>query len=420
MRPSPPLHLQQSVRDFLVSIDVLPNWIDSSASEKPGRGHYEWGNWSDALRAVHFWTLGGPWRALVIDVKNAALINTVADFHKIKDLIVWEVVEQTYLRAEVARNSSASDETRKTRIRSVFSWQRRHDVKKNSIMWFLDFAFVLAAYSEFQGRMLFSSSHISTSDPENIIPNLSPAEFGLHAHSLEHQMISHDFLPFYARVSLLQDHQVLITRRLAATFCHDLPPPTVDMDGEVQGTRGMPREEKAVDFMTPWLQTLQVPHHQHRWNHLTQQIVNYSHTLSNFDAFLTELSRCIVYTTLLIIAISDAPEAGYVYDIAATTALEHSEQELLVSLRLPGQKRKRTVSRRTFRSDLNQKLQSIGFSNTSTHQSPPPIISTASFPTAPASTPNTTISPSTTAISTSTTHHIGSSSSTFQEHNPFL
>lgn len=405
MRPSSPLNLQQSVRDFLVSIDVLPNWIDSSASEKPGRGHYEWGNWSDALRAVHFWTLGGPWRALVIDVKNSALITTVADFHKIKDLIVWEVVEQTYSRAEIARNSSASDETRKTRIRSVFSWQRRHDVKKNSIMWFLDFAFVLAAYSEFQGRMLFSSSHISASDPENIIPTLSPAEFGLHAHRLELEMISYNFLPFYARVSFLQDHQVLITRRLAATFCQDLPPPTVDMDGEVQGTRGMPREEKAVDFMTPWLHILEAPLHQQRWSQLTQQIASHSHTISNFDAFLTELSRCIVYTSLLTIAISDAPEAGYVYDIAATTAIEHSEQELLVSLRLPGQKRKRTVSRRTFRSDLNQRLQAIGFSTTTIHQTHFPV--------------TTTVSPSMTPT-TSTTQHIGSSSSTFQEHNPFL
>lgn len=406
MRPSSPLNLQQSVRDFLVSIDVLPNWIDSSASEKPGRGHYEWGNWSDALRAVHFWILGGPWRALVIDVKTAALINSAADFHKIKDLIVWEVVEQTYLRAEIARNSSASEETRKTRIRSVFSWQRRHDVKKNSIMWFLDFAFVLAAYSEFQAHMLFSPTPISASDPEAIIPTLSPAEFGVQAYRLEREMISHNFLPFYSRVPFLQDQDVLISRRLASQFCLDLPPPTVDMDGEVQGTRGMPREEKAVDFMTPWLCTLEAPIHQHRWNHLTHQIVHHSQTINNFDAFLTELSRSIVYTILLTIATSEAPEAGYVYDIAATTAVEHSEQELLVSLRLPGQKRKRTVSRRTLRSDLNQRLHTVRFPATSIHHSHLPVTTS--------STPTTSTTNAATA-----THHIGSSSTTFEDHHPF-
>lgn len=374
MRPVSPAQLQQCVKDFLDGVDVLPNWIESSASERPGRGHYEWGNWSDAMRATHLWMLGGPWRTIVADVKRDELINTVSEFHKVKDQMVWEIVEQTYFRAEAARQSSASEETVKTRIRSVFSWQRRHDGKKHSLMWFLDFAFTLLAYSLFQAHMLFSNSPIPKVDVENIVPQLSPADFGKQVIFMEQQMFSHNFLPFYCRVNRLTDQDVLLAQRLARTFCEGLPPPVVDMDVDVRETRGMPREEKAVDFMTPWLRIMEGSQHETRWTSLVQTIHEKRTTISSFEPFKTELCRAIVASLLIhVSSSSEAPEAGYVYDIAATTAVEQSERELLVSLRLPGQKRKKTVSRRTLRSDLDARLQNWSTASSSFSQQPLPI-----------------------------------------------
>lgn len=356
MRQVSPELLQRCVHDFLESINVLPKWIESSASDKPGRGHYEWGNWSEAIRAVPMWVMGGAWRTMVADVRTALLISSVADFHKVKDQVVWEIVEQTYNRAERMRNSTATEETVKTRIRSVFSWQRRHDVKKNSLMWFLDFAFVLSAYSEFQAHLLFSESNIPKNDPATLVPLLAPAEFGFQSIRMEHEMINHRFLPFYDRVPGLQDSETLLARNFAQRFCYQLTPPVVDMDVEVKETRGMPREEKAVDFMTPWLMTMVDPSNDVRWNSLISLVLESRESIRNFDAFKTEICRNIVYFLLLELAKSDTPEVGYVYDICAATAVEQSEKELLVSQRLAGQKRKRTVSRRTLRSDLDIRI----------------------------------------------------------------
>lgn len=366
MRVVSSAELQQCVKDFLVSVDVLPNWIVSSVTERPGRGHYEWGNWSDVMRSVHLWMLGGPWRTMVADVKSIGLITTISDFHKVKDQLVWEITEQTYLRAEAARQSVATEDMVKTRIRSVFSWQRRHDVKKHSLMWFLDFAFVLAAYSEFQARMLFSESPIPSSDPATMVPTLAPADFGKQATRMEHEMFRHEYLPFYCRVANLEDRDVLLAHRLGTAFCRQLPPPVVDMDGDVRETRGMPREEKAVDFMTPWLgKEMKSPAHEARWQQLITRVIERKESISKFDLFKTELCRAIVSLLLIELALSEVPEAGYVYDIAATTAVEHSERELLVSLRKQGQKRKKTESRLTLRSDLDQRLQNFGSSSSS-------------------------------------------------------
>lgn len=357
MRQVSPEPLQKSVSDFLNSISVLPKWIESSASDKPGRGHYEWGNWSDALRAVPMWVLGGPWRTVIADVRTANLISSVSELHKVKDQVVWEIVTQTYNRAELVRHSLAGEDTVKTRIRSVFSWQRRHDVKKNSLMWFLDFAFVLSAYSEFQAHLLFSDSNIPNHDPASMVPLLGPAEFGLQSTRMEFQMISHGFLPFYSRVDGLQDSDVLFARHLASKFCNMVLSPTVDMDREVKETRGMPREEKAVDFMSPWLQTMSDEGNDARWNSLVVWILQRKKPTQDFDLFKTEVCRSIIMNLLLNLSKSEHAEAGYVYDIASTTAVEQGEKELLVSLRLSGQKRKRTVSRRTLRSDLDARIE---------------------------------------------------------------
>lgn len=365
MRVVSPIELQQCVKDFLVSVNELPNWIVSSVTDRPGRGHYEWVHWSHAMRSVQLWLLGGPWRTMVADVRTAGLVTTIAEFHKIKDQLVWEITEQTYLRAEAARQSPATDETVKTRIRSVFSWQRRHDVKKHSLMWFLDFAFVLSSYSEFQARMLFCDSAIPSSDPATMVPNLAPPDFGKHASRMEQEMFSHQFLPFYCNVASLGDEDVLLARKLGATFCKQLAPPGVDMDSDVRETRGMPREEKAVDFMTPWLEKMKGPEHDARWNALTSRILEKRSSINQWELFKTELCRAIVALLLSEVCTSDAAEAGYVYDIAASTAVEQSERELLVSLRLAGQKRKKTVSRRTLRSDLDQRLQNFGSSSSS-------------------------------------------------------
>lgn len=132
MRQVPPAELQRCVWDFVEGIAILPKWIESSASDKPGRGHYEWGNWSDAIREVPMWVLGGPWRTIIADARLTQLVSSVTTLHKLKDQFVWEIVEQTYHRAEQKRKSTAGEETVKTRIRSVFSWQRRHDVRVRS------------------------------------------------------------------------------------------------------------------------------------------------------------------------------------------------------------------------------------------------------------------------------------------------
>lgn len=309
------------------------------------------------MRSKHLWMWGGPWHTIVADVKRDGLISTVSEFHKVKDQMVWEIVEQTYFLAEAARQSSAPEDTVKTRIRSVFSWQRRHDARKHSLIWFLDFAFALSAFSEFQVRMLSSSSHFSNMDIESRVPELSPAEFGKQVVLMENQMFSHNFLPFYCRVASLNGDDVLMARQLAKSFCDQLPPPVVDMDGDVRETRGMPREEKAIDFMTPWLHTMEKSEHESRWNTLVAVIAGKEPFIDNFEIFKSELCRAIVSSLLIELSTSEAPEAGYVYDIAASTAVEQSERELLVSLRLPGQKRKKTVSRRTLRSDLDTRLQ---------------------------------------------------------------
>lgn len=356
MRQVSPVELQRCVKDFLESIAVLPKWIESSASDKPGRGHYEWGNWSDAIRTIPMWVLGGPWRTIVADVRTARLLSSVSAFHKLKDQVIWEIVEQTYLRAERRRQSTAEEDTVKTRIRSVFSWQRRHDVKKHSLMWFLDFAFVLSAYSEFQAHLLFSDSSIPNNDPARLVPLLAPAEFGTQSNSMEQEMIGHGYLPFYCRVHGLADPEVLLARHFASKFCYGLKPPIVDMDMEVRETRGMPREEKAIDFMTPWLQRMSCNEHDGRWNSLVVWILEKKQAISNIDTFKSELCRSVVTLLLLEMTKTEHPEAGYVYDIAGSTALEQSEKELLVSLRMAGQKRKRTVSRRTLRSDLDQRI----------------------------------------------------------------
>lgn len=308
------------------------------------------------MRDKSMWVMGGPWRTMVADVRTARLIPSVAAFHKVKDQVVWEIVEQTYLRAERERGSTAEEDIVKTRIRSVFSWQRRHDVKKNSLMWFLDFAFVLSAYAEFQARMLFSGSSIPDVDPANLVPSFAPADFGTQSNRMDAEMISYGFLPFYYQVQGLTESEVLLTRHVASKFCMSLDPPVVDMDMDVRETRGMPREEKAVDFMTPWLQRMALEDQEGRWHLLVLWILQRKETIRDMEAFKAEVCRSIVVLLLLELTRRENPEAGYVYDIAASTALEQGEKELLVSLRLPGQKRKRTVSRRTLRSDLDERI----------------------------------------------------------------
>ena len=356
MRQVSPLELRRCVREFLESIAVLPRWIESSGRDRQGRGHYEWGNWSDAIRAIPMWVLGGPWRTIIADVKTAQLLSSVSGFHKLKDQVVWEIVEQTYQRAERRRRSTAEKDTVKTRIRSVFSWQRRHDVKKHSLMWFLDFAFVLSAYSEFQAHFLFSDSTIPQNDPARMVPLLAPAQFGTHSNRMEQEMFNHGFLPFYCKVPGLTDKEVSMARTLASQFCYGLDRPIVDMDVDVRETRGMPREEKAVDFMTPWLQMMSSREHGSVWTSLVMRILEEKDSLSDLEIFKSELCRSIVIVLLSEMTKPDHREAGYVYDIAGSTAVEQSEKELLVSLRTAGQKRKRTVSRRTLRSDLDQQI----------------------------------------------------------------
>eukprot|EP00177_Eucheuma_denticulatum_P007026 GFKZ01012782.1.p1 GENE.GFKZ01012782.1~~GFKZ01012782.1.p1 ORF type:complete len:380 (-),score=48.56 GFKZ01012782.1:717-1856(-) len=357
MRQVSPVELQRCVWDFVEGIAILPKWIESSASDKPGRGHYEWGNWSDAIRDVPMWVLGGPWRTIVADARTARLVSSVSTLHKLKDQFVWEIVEQIYLRAERRRQSTAGKDTVKTRIRSVFSWQRRHDVKKHSLMWFLDFAFVLSAYSEFQAHLLFSGSPIPNDDPARLVPLLAPAEFGAQSNRMEQEMFKHGFLPFYCKVQGLFDSNVLLARHLASNFCDGVNPPIVDMDVDVKETRGMPREEKKIDFMTPWLQRMALADNDGRWNLLVSRIIEHKVSIGDFEMFKAEVCRCIVIFLLLEMTKADTFEVGYVYDIAASTAVEQSEKELLVSLRTAGQKRKRTVSRRTLRSDLEERIQ---------------------------------------------------------------
>ncbi|KAI0566176.1 hypothetical protein FGB62_11g235 [Gracilaria domingensis] len=357
MRVASPERLQTCVQNFLLGINVFPRWIDAaSSSDRPGRGHYEWGNWSDQLRTLNMWTFGAPWRTIIADIRLAHLISSISELHKLKDQIVWEIVEQTYIQAELKRRSSVPEETVKTRIRSVYSWQRRHDVKKNSLMWFLDFAFVLAAYSEFQARLLFTESPIPQRQPERAVPTLTPAQFGTEATHMELEMIQNNFLPFYARVPQLDDMHVLRARRYAQQFCHNVTPPQVVMDTDVRETRGMPREDKAVDFMTPWLQSMDTEQNEQRWQTLTRAVISERPVVADFELFKGEVCRAIVSLLLLQLTQSPAVDSSYVYDMAAVTAVDQSEKELLVPSRLPGQKKKRPVSRRTLRGALEERI----------------------------------------------------------------
>lgn len=357
MRPASPAKLQNVVKDFLNDIAVLPNWITSSALDRPDPGHYEWGNWSDSMRSKHLWMLGGPWRTMAANVKKDKLITSISNFHKLKDQLVWEIVEQTYCRAEAVRQSPATEETVKTRIRSVFSWQRRHDTKKHSLIWFVDFAFTFLAFSEFQGLIACSNLPISNLELEGIVPDLSPAQFGTRIAWMENQMFQHYFLPFYYKEPRLTKNEILLAHHIGKRFCLGLKPPMVGMDVGVRETRGMPREEKAIDFMTPWLQSIDEKEHDERWNIILGTVVEHEPNISDWGMFKAELCRSIISSILCNISLSDKAEAGYVSDIRAATAVEQSEPELLVPLRSQGQKRKKTISRSTFRNCLECRLQ---------------------------------------------------------------
>ena len=136
------------------------------------------------------------------------------------------------------------------------------------------------------------------------------------------------------------------------------------MDVDVRETRGMPREEKAIDFMSPWLNAMEQTEHDLRWSSLIGMIMERAN-MPHFDDFKAELCRSIVSSLLIEVSTSEAPEAGYVYDIAAAAAVEQSERDLLVSLRLPGLKRKKTVPRRTLRRYLESRLHNWTFAPSS-------------------------------------------------------
>ena len=187
--------------------------------------------------------------------------------------------------------------------------------------------------------------------------SLSPAEFGRQSTDLDNEMIAYNFLPFYNKVAGLDDVDVLQARDIAHNFCTNLSPPSVVMDTSVRETRGMPREEKVVDFMTPWLETMAAPEHDGRWDGLVRRILERGGAVADLDVFKTEVCRASIMCLLMQLTKVECSEAGYVYDIAPNIAVEQSEKELLVSQRLHGQKKKRTVSRRTLRGDLETRIQ---------------------------------------------------------------
>lgn len=361
MRKGSPPAMRICVRDFLQTVGVLPQWSKASTAERPSRGHYEWGHWSDALRSRSMWAFGGPWRSLIADIKIASLLQSVSELHRVKDQIVWEIVEQIYTRAEKARSSNADQETTKTRIRSVFSWQRRHDVKKHSLIWFIDFAFALSAYDEYQTTRLFREN-VAFQDPAQQVSAMAPREVGRQAEALEREMLQAGFLPFYAKVGCLSETMTIRIRLEAATFCQGLNPPRVEMSMDVRETRGMPREEKAVDFTTPWLAGLAHEQHNQRWSRLLTFLTSARGEVGSpelWELLIAECSRAIVSCALTQIVMSDAANAGYVADIAHSTAVEQSNPDLLVPSRRVGQKRKRLVSRQSFRKVLESRLKQL-------------------------------------------------------------
>lgn len=344
--------LRDAVLEFLNRICVLPQWIDGAESGG-ARGHYEWGRWGDALRARKAWMRGAAWRSLIAALRGAGLPAHVAALHRVKDQLVWEVVAQAYGRAEAARGSTAPAAARKTRIRSVFSWQRRHDTKKHSLIWLIDLAFALVAYDAFAVD--------GQGDASVDLAELAPADIGRRAHALDIEMTHARVLPFYARVPLLPDAVVAEFRVRAGEFVNALAPPYVAMCGTVKETRGMPREGKAVDFATPWLALLAHEAHEARWAALIAHLeaARRSMTLSPalWDALLAECCRAVVGSALAIVACSDDHNAGYVADIAAAAAVAQSHVDLLVAARRQGYKRKRLVPRQSFRRVLQARLQ---------------------------------------------------------------
>lgn len=248
------------------------------------------------------------------------------------------------------------------RIRSVFSWQRRHDIRKNSLIWLIDFAFVLCAYMDYSATLLFTSVPLGIVDPTIHIPYLTPQQIGSMCHSLEAEMFQHSYLPFYMKTPPLVDSDMIYARTLANTFCENITPPVVTMDSHVRETRGMSREDKKVDFMTPWLQSISCqscPAHCHcpnamRWYKLVCGIVQ--RKVADIQLFKKEVCQIIVNILLTTLSVQTPSDEGYIYDIAPATAVEQSERELLVFVRIPGTKRKRTVSRRTFRGDLDVRI----------------------------------------------------------------
>ncbi len=353
MRKPSPEPLCVCVRDFVRTIGVLPHWVDTTTAEENDKGHYEWVHWGEALRPHPMWEFGGPWRSLVADIKMANLLVSIEYLHELKEQIIWEIVEQVYKAAEAARNSTTPVAKIKARIRSVHSWQQRHFEKKHTLLSFLDFAFVLSAYDEFQAERQFIDPALT--DPVLDVPALPPNELVAHAAALEIEMLHARRLPFYARVDGLDDSFTLQVRLAAIQFCDGLAPPFVDMEADVRETRGMPRSEKAVDFTTVWLTLLQENEYIPRWNCLIDLLLRCRQkieSLESWEALLKEVSRAIIATT-----ISHAPPlGGFRDDVLPYVASQQRHLHLKVPRRIEGQKRKKYVYRVSFRAVMESRL----------------------------------------------------------------
>lgn len=72
------------------------------------------------MRQQPLWQMGGPFRALIMDIRCSHLLHTTP-LHRVKDMLVWEIVELAYLKAEQSR-------AKKSKYRS-FRYRQDADTK---------------------------------------------------------------------------------------------------------------------------------------------------------------------------------------------------------------------------------------------------------------------------------------------------
>lgn len=354
MRRNHPPGLNQCVKDFVFSIDRVPAWVDEFASTDAAKGHYEWNQWVTSLQAQNLWKFGGPWRVLVADLRLAKCFSSVEDLHKLKDKVVYAIVDRVYRMADARTPSGATQDKHRKRVQSVYSKQNKHPVTRHSLLAFLDFAFALSAHEEFVARRFDTRGHFE--EPESVISRLRPTEVTPHAVRLETSMLEAGYLPFYLSSSALEDTAMLSVRQQVLRFCDRLPAPLLTVVPELRNVRGLKQKEKLGDCTTEWIERLKHGSLDARWRDLLDVLIRLRdtcETTAQWEGLLYETSRAISAKALSRgWEITNIPD-----DVLPVLACRMAEMSPVFRVQAPNSREWQTVTRVSFRGLLDWKME---------------------------------------------------------------